>query len=81
MFAHTADFKSILTHSSMEPVQVINFINATITMYDLTVASYDKIFKIETKADGSYMVVAGIDSDERDCESKSTPDSHSFGVS
>jgi guanylate cyclase len=78
MFAHTADFKSIITDSNIEPVQVIDFINAAVSLYDKVVSSYDKILKIETKADGSYMVVSGIDSDASSCSK--TSDSHSFGV-
>jgi hypothetical protein len=78
MFAHTADFKSILTDSSIEPVQMIDFINAAVTLYDKVVTSYDKILKIETKADGSYMVVSGIDWETPSCSK--TPDSHSIGV-
>lgn len=61
MFINTVDFNSLVNNS--EPGQIVNFINSTVNIYDKIVATYDKVHKIETKADGSYMVVAGIDSE------------------
>lgn len=61
MFINTVDFNSLVNNS--EPGQIVNFINSTVNIYDRIVATYDRVHKIETKADGSYMVVAGIDSE------------------
>ena len=62
MFLNTADFGTIVNNS--EPAEIVKFINSTISVYDRIVQSYDKVQKIETKADGSYMVVAGLDDDK-----------------
>jgi hypothetical protein len=56
---NTTDFAAIVNKA--EPADIIKFVNSTITVYDSIVTSYDKVNKIETKADGSYMVVAGLD--------------------
>jgi hypothetical protein len=61
MFANTADFKTISKNPDVDPMQVIEFINTAIYLYDKVVSTYDSVHKIETKADGSYMVVAGIE--------------------
>ena len=63
MFANTADFKTIIKNLDIEPMQIIDFINTVVFLYDKVVSTYDRVHKIETKADGSYMVVAGIDQD------------------
>lgn len=55
-----------------------------IFVYDRVVSSYPEVHKIETKADGSYMVVAGIDSSERPSSRHSHADtnfSHSLSQS
>ncbi len=97
MFANTADFKTILKRPNIEPIQIIDFINAAVFLYDKVVNTYDRVHKvkflymflnfnirislscwtwqIETKADGSYMVVAGIDQNEP--EDKKHSDRHS----
>ncbi len=63
MFANTADFKTIIKNPDITPMQVIKFVNTAIYLYDKVVNTYEKVNKIETKADGSYMVVSGIEED------------------
>ncbi|RNA21511.1 soluble guanylate cyclase 88E-like isoform X1 [Brachionus plicatilis] len=59
MFVNTVDFSSIVKNA--EPNQLIKFVNSTISVYDGIVSTYDKVHKIETKADGSYLIVTGLD--------------------
>ena len=59
LFLNTTDFATIVNKA--EPSEIIKFVNSTISVYDGIVTSYDKVNKIETKADGSYMVVVGLD--------------------
>ena len=56
------DFKKI--NANMDPTLVVHFMNTTINHYDKIVQGYSRIFKVETKADGSYMCVSGIEQDE-----------------
>jgi hypothetical protein len=60
LFMNTMDFSTVVNKA--EPASVIAFVNATVSVYDSIVATFDKVNKIETKADGSYMVVAGLES-------------------
>ena len=81
LFLNTTDFAAIVNKA--EPAEIIQFVNSTITVYDSIVTSYDKVNKIETKADGSYMVVAGLDqeiepSDQSRRNSISSTGSRSF---
>lgn len=45
------DFKKI--SADMDPKLVVQFMNTTINHYDRIVQTYSRIFKVETKADGS----------------------------
>ncbi len=65
---NTTDFAAIVNKA--EPAEIIKFVNSTITVYDSIVSTYDKVNKIETKADGSYMVVAGLDQDNDNDQSR-----------
>jgi hypothetical protein len=51
------DFTSLSVH--LEPARIIECLNAIINAFDEIDDNYD-VFKIETKADASYMVVAGL---------------------
>ena len=44
MFLSTGDFKQIV--SEAEPIEVVKFINATITVYDKVVETFDKVNKV-----------------------------------
>ncbi len=46
MFANTADFKTILKSPTIEPIQIIDFINAAVFLYDKVVNTYDKVHKV-----------------------------------
>ena len=43
----------------LDPQQIVESINATVNAFDQCAERFD-VFKVETKADSSYMVVAGI---------------------
>jgi hypothetical protein len=43
----------------LDPQQIVESINATVNVFDQCAERFD-VFKVETKADSSYMVVAGI---------------------
>ena len=43
----------------LEPQQIVESINSTVNVFDTCAERYD-VFKVETKADSSYMVVSGI---------------------
>ncbi len=43
----------------LEPQQIVECINSTVNVFDTCAERFD-VFKVETKADSSYMVVAGI---------------------
>ena len=43
----------------MEPQQIVESINSTVNAFDQCTERFD-VFKVETKADSSYMIVAGI---------------------
>jgi len=51
------DFTSFNVH--VEPARIVECLNEIINAFDRIDDKYD-IFKIETKADASYMVVAGL---------------------
>ena len=53
MFLYTLDFKKI--SSDMPASLVVEFMNSTINHYDKIVQNYSRIFKVETKADGSFL--------------------------
>ena len=63
LFLNTMDFSTVVNRA--EPADVIFFVNSTVSVYDNIVASFDKVNKIETKADGSYMVVTGLDTERK----------------
>jgi hypothetical protein len=51
------DFKSLCDH--LDPARIITCLNEIIDAFDRVGDNYD-VFKLETKADASYMVVAGL---------------------
>jgi hypothetical protein len=51
------DFKALSVHH--DPVHIIECLNQIIEAFDKIDENYD-VFKVETKADASYMVVAGL---------------------
>lgn len=51
------DFKTLNVH--LDPAHIIKCLNEIISAFDKIDDNYD-VFKIETKADASYMVVAGL---------------------
>lgn len=57
LFAYSIDFKEVI--QKLEPQQIVESINATVNAFDQCSEHFD-VFKVETKADSSYMVVAGI---------------------
>ena len=57
LFAYITDF-TLLT-VSLDPSSLIECLNKIISTFDKINDKYD-VFKIETKADASYMVVAGL---------------------
>ena len=57
LFAYSIDFKEVV--QKLEPQQIVESINATVNAFDQCSERFD-VFKVETKADSSYMVVAGI---------------------
>ncbi|CAF3425569.1 unnamed protein product [Rotaria sp. Silwood1] len=57
LFAYSIDFKEVVEKS--KPEQIVESINATVNAFDQCSERFD-VFKVETKADSSYMVVAGI---------------------
>lgn len=57
LFAYSIDFKDVV--QKLEPQHIVECINATVNAFDQCSERFD-VFKVETKADSSYMVVAGI---------------------
>lgn len=57
LFAYSIDFKDVV--QKLDPQQIVESINATVNAFDQCAEHFD-VFKVETKADSSYMVVAGI---------------------
>ncbi|CAF2423788.1 unnamed protein product [Rotaria sp. Silwood2] len=57
LFAYSLDFKEVV--EKLKPEQIVESINATVNAFDQCAERFD-VFKVETKADSSYMVVAGI---------------------
>ncbi len=47
MFANTADFKTIMKNPDIQPMQIINFINTAVFLYDKVVSTYDRVHKVE----------------------------------
>ena len=77
IFLNTTDFGTVVNKA--EPSEIIKFVNSTVSVYDSIVASFEKVHKIETKADGSYMVVAGLDTD-RNGSTSTTSTSKSVNI-
>ncbi len=67
------DFGKI--RADMDPSSIVKFINSTISSFDKVVQGYSRIFKVETKADGSYMCVSGIEQDDTNSSLGSTNES------
>lgn len=57
LFAYSIDFKDVI--QKLDPQQIVESINATVNVFDQCAERFD-VFKVETKADSSYMIVAGI---------------------
>ncbi|CAF1629354.1 unnamed protein product, partial [Didymodactylos carnosus] len=57
MFSYTLDFKELA--SKLDPIQIINSLNQIVSTFDQCTDKFD-VFKVETKADLSYMVVGGL---------------------
>jgi hypothetical protein len=57
LFAYSIDFKDVV--QKLGPQQIVESINSIINAFDQCSEQFD-VFKVETKADSSYMVVAGI---------------------
>ncbi|CAF5010523.1 unnamed protein product, partial [Rotaria socialis] len=57
LFAYSIGFKDVV--QKLKPDQIVESINATVNAFDQCSEHFD-VFKVETKADSSYMVVAGI---------------------
>ncbi|CAF1129405.1 unnamed protein product [Didymodactylos carnosus] len=57
MFSYTMDFKELI--SKLEPIEIIECINEIVNTFDQCTDKFD-VFKVETKADLSYMVVGGL---------------------
>ena len=51
------DFTSLTVH--LDPARIVECLNEIINAFDKIDDNYD-VFKVETKADASYMVVAGL---------------------
>ncbi|CAF3725651.1 unnamed protein product [Adineta steineri] len=70
LFAYSIDFKDVV--EKLAPHQIVDSINAIVNAFDQCSEHFD-VFKVETKADSSYMVVAGIqDRSTRDQRRSST---------
>ncbi|CAF0865964.1 unnamed protein product [Adineta steineri] len=57
LFAYLTDFKVLSVQ--LDPASTIQYLNQIINTFDEVEDNYD-VFKVETKADASYMVVAGL---------------------
>ncbi|CAF1174863.1 unnamed protein product [Adineta ricciae] len=57
LFAYSIDFKDVV--QKLAPQQIVESINAIVNAFDQCSEHFD-VFKVETKADSSYMVVSGI---------------------
>ncbi|UJR23271.1 hypothetical protein I4U23_026289 [Adineta vaga] len=57
LFAYSIDFKDVV--QKLAPQQIVESINAIVNAFDTCSEHFD-VFKVETKADSSYMVVSGI---------------------
>ncbi|CAM2714541.1 unnamed protein product [Rotaria socialis] len=57
LFGYSIDFKDVI--QKLNPQQIVESINTTVNAFDQCSERFD-VFKVETKADLSYMVVAGI---------------------
>ncbi|CAF0866327.1 unnamed protein product [Adineta ricciae] len=57
LFAYMVDFKALSLQ--LTPADTIHYLNEIINKFDKIEDNYD-VFKVETKADASYMIVAGL---------------------
>ncbi|CAF0824330.1 unnamed protein product [Adineta ricciae] len=57
LFGYSIDMKEII--QKMSPEQVVDCINRTVNVFDTCSEKFD-VYKVETKADSSYLIVAGI---------------------
>ncbi|CAF4856779.1 unnamed protein product, partial [Rotaria sp. Silwood2] len=57
LFCYTLDFKDVI--QKLSPTEIVQSINQMVIVFDKCSKKYD-VFKVETKADSSYMIVSGI---------------------
>ncbi|CAF0856685.1 unnamed protein product [Adineta ricciae] len=57
LFCYTLDFKDVI--HKLPPNEIVQVVNQMVIIFDQCSDKYD-VFKVETKADSSYMIVAGI---------------------
>jgi len=57
MFAYIMDFKMSTTY--LKPTQIFELVNEVMNIFDDIIDKFDA-FKIKTKMDASYMIVAGL---------------------
>ncbi|CAF3771198.1 unnamed protein product [Rotaria sp. Silwood1] len=57
LFCYTLDFKDVI--QKLTPTEIVQSINQMVIVFDQCSDKYD-VFKVETKADSSYMIVSGI---------------------
>ncbi|CAF2064681.1 unnamed protein product [Rotaria magnacalcarata] len=57
LFCYTLDFKDVI--QKLTPTEIVQSINQMVIIFDQCSEKYD-VFKVETKADSSYMIVSGI---------------------
>jgi hypothetical protein len=57
MFAYVMDLKTLTDH--LDATSAIACLNQALVLFDTIINKFD-VFKVEIKADASYMIVAGI---------------------
>ncbi|CAF1037064.1 unnamed protein product [Adineta steineri] len=57
LFCYTMDFKDVI--QKLTPTEIVQAVNQMVVIFDQCADKYD-VFKVETKADSSYMIVSGI---------------------
>ncbi|CAF1365557.1 unnamed protein product, partial [Didymodactylos carnosus] len=57
MFAYSMDFKEVI--QKLDPTEIVECMNQMVNVFDKCTEKFN-VFKVETKADASYMIVAGF---------------------
>ena len=57
MFANTADFKTIIKNSNIDPIQIINFVNSAVFVYDKVVSTYGRVHKVLNQSKIKLIVI------------------------